>query len=431
MPAQIPTTTPSPGILRPILSRDGQLAFIKNQMLMVETAPRNGDFTEIAQFVNDGAWSPDGLKLAFFINDIPDNLDNENVSVWEAGTNTITSLGDIVSDFPPELPLLSEGNNRVLHLENLKWSPNNESISFTVWDTLEAGIGGVWIADFINANFNLAVQEFSTYQSWWINENTVLVDWHCGSPCEGLTAYKNGELLWELPWQTAGQFALSLNNEFLINTGRIMGREPFATVEEIDLATGEIKIIWEATEQGYFPLFSTNLSPDNNFISFHFGGSDLWLDPGNLYIIDRNGRSYGQRPNSVIMDWRPGGGPVVQESVAEGQTQLVYWPLDGEAVRVFVSPNSFVFGEGKWSGDGRFFIYSAVDEAENKSYLYLWQSENDAPTLLHSGAGTDGFRNFAWLPDSTGVYFNLGQMELWKFEVETKSPTLIASSAED
>lgn len=146
-------------------------------------------------------------------------------------------------------------------------------------------------------------------------------------------------------------------------------------------------------------------------------------------IVDQNGRSYGQRPNSIIIDWRPDGGPVVKESVAEGQTQLVYWPLDRSAVQVLVSPTSFVFGEGAWSSDGRFFIYSAVDEAENKSHLYLWQPENDVPTLIHTAVGTDGFRNFTWLPDSTGLYFNLGQTELWKFEVETESLTLITSSA--
>ena len=129
------------------------------------------------------------------------------------------------------------------------------------------------------------------------------------------------------------------------------------------------------------------------------------------------------------MDWRPGGGPVVKETVAEGQTQLVYWPLDGAAVQVFVNPSSFAFGEGKWRGDGRFFIYSAVDEAAKQSHLYLWQPESNAPTLLHTAEGTDGFRNFTWLPDSTGVYFNLGRMELWKFEVEAESLTLIASSA--
>ncbi len=115
--------------------------------------------------------------------------------------------------------------------------------------------------------------------------------------------------------------------------------------------------------------------------------------------------------------------------MADGQTQLVYWPLDGSAAQVFVSPGSFEFGSGKWSGDGRFFIYSTVDEAANQSHLYLWQPENGVPMLLQTAVGIDGFSNFAWMPDSTGVYFNFGQMELWKFAVEIESLTLIASGA--
>jgi hypothetical protein len=121
----------------------------------------------------------------------------------------------------------------------------------------------------------------------------------------------------------------------------------------------------------------------------------------------------------------------VQESIAEGQMQLLYWPLDGTEAQVFDSLESAVFGQGKWSGDGRFFIYSTVDETNNQSNLYLWRPEINSPTLLQSAAGTDGFRNFAWLPDSSGVYFNLGQTELWKFEAETESLSLIASSAEE
>ena len=423
-----PTETPYSSVSRPILSRQGQLAFIKNQTLFVETAVGTGEFQEVARFVNDGEWANDGERIALYISNVPNVIDNENIALWDRQTNTVTYLTNLIADFPPAFP---EENNKVLNLENIKWSPSNTKILFTVWEQLEPGIGGVWVADFNDASFDLEINGYSTKQSWWLDENTILVGWHCGAPCEGLTAYSNGEIIWELPWQTGGFFTFSSNHKFLINAGRVMGREPFATVEEIDLATGEIKIIWQATEPGYFPLFPINLSPDDNFISFHFGGSDPFSNPGTLYVIDRSGRSYGQRPNSVIMDWRPDGGPVVKEYIEDEQTQLVYWPLDGAAVRVFVSPKTFEFGEGKWSGDGRFFIYSAVDEAENKSYAYLWQPESGVPILLHAADGTDGFGNFAWLPDSTGVYFNLGREELWKFEVESELLTLIASSAED
>jgi hypothetical protein len=218
------------------------------------------------------------------------------------------------------------------------------------------------------------------------------------------------------------------NNEFLINTGRVMGREPFATVDEIDLATGAIKIIWQATEAGYFPLFPTTLSSDDNFISFHFGGNDPWSDPGILNIIDRNGRSYGQRPNSVIVDWRSGGGPVVEEKVAEGQSQLLYWPLDGSAVQIFAELGSVAFEAGKWDKDGRFFIYSTVDEANNQSQLHLWKPDASQPTLLTTAEGSGGFQNFAWLPDGTAVYFNFGRTELWNFEVTPNALSLIAST---
>ncbi|MCB8979994.1 MAG: hypothetical protein H6657_21500 [Ardenticatenaceae bacterium] len=170
------------------------------------------------------------------------------------------------------------------------------------------------------------------------------------------------------------------------------------------------------------------LSPDEKHLGFYLENDDFFTV---LQIIDFNGRSYGQRPNSFMVDWRPGGGPVVQERMADGQTQLVYWPLDGADVQVFVEPGLFKVDEGKWSEDGRFFIYSTVDEVANQSYLYLWQAEYGVPILLQTAVGTDGFRNFAWLPDSTAVYFNFGRAELWKFSVEAESLTLIASAAEE
>ena len=355
-PTATQTTTPTPflAVSAPILSSQGQLAYIKNETLFVETAPNSGTFTEITQFVHDGAWSSDGRKLVLFISAIPNESEFSNISVWDADANSLSNFGDMLSNFPPQVTLPSDGTIRNLNFENIRWSPSNSKISLTIWDSLEPGIGGVWIADFDEASFNLEINGYSTAQSWWLDEQTILVDRHCGSPCQGLTAYNNGELLWELPWQTAGQFVLSSNNRFLINTGRVIGREAFASVDEVNLTTGEIKIIWQATEPGYFPLFPTTLSSDDNFIGFHFGGNDLWSDPGDLYIIDRNGRSYGQRPKSVIVDWRPGGGPVIQETVAEGQTQLLYWPLDGSPVQVFAELGSVDFVAGKWSEDGRF-----------------------------------------------------------------------------
>ena len=202
----------------------------------------------------------------------------------------------------------------------------------------------------------------------------------------------------------------------------------FATFYHFNPVSFEVEPLFSI--QLAFASPSVHVSPNGHFVALYVPRENAQneYDDKDLMIVGQNGHSYGRRPNSVIMDWRPDSGPVVKEYMEDEQTQLVYWPLDGAAVRVFVSPKSFEFGEGKWSGDGRFFIYSAVDEAENKSYVYLWQPESGAPTLLHAAEGTNGFRNFTWLPDSFGVYFNLGQVELWKFDLDTASLALIANS---
>ena len=176
------------------------------------------------------------------------------------------------------------------------------------------------------------------------------------------------------------------------------------------------------------PGARANISPDGQSIALYVPVEQGNFEDSALMIIDQNGRSYGQRPNSVIVDWRPGGGPVVQETVAGGQSQLLYWPLDGTPVQVFAELGLVDFAAGKWSEDGRFFIYSTVDEANNQSHLTLWQPEASEPTLLTTAEGTNGFQNFAWLPDGTAVYFNFGRTELWKFEVATHALSLIAST---
>jgi hypothetical protein len=272
--------------------------------------------------------------------------------------------------------------------------------------------------------------------SWELPFENLLIQDHFGTWANELHVYAlDGTKMWSFPnprpefssfeGANAGVLGFSEKGQLLVILEPDKNLDEFAAFYHFDPLSFEIEHLFSqqiASQTVY-------ISPNGQFAAFYVPRKNAQDDHEDLLIIDQNGRSYGQRPNSVIMDWRPGGGPVVQESVAEGQTQLVYWPLDGAAVQMFVSPTALVFGEGKWSGDGRFFIYSAVDEAENKSYLYLWQPDSDVPTLLHTAVGSDGFHNFTWLPDSTGVYFNLGRIELWKFEVETESLILIASAA--
>ncbi|MAU01455.1 MAG: hypothetical protein CL608_30310 [Anaerolineaceae bacterium] len=273
------------------------------------------------------------------------------------------------------------------------------------------------------------------------NENLLIQD-HFGIWANVLQVYdQNGTKIWSFPNLSsvfpefrsvegfnADVLGFSEEGQLLIIFEPDKNLDEFAAFYHFDPESFEIEHLFSVQRA---PATSLQISPDGQFIALYVPIDQSTFGNKELMLIDNTGFFQGQRPNSIIMDWRPDGGPMVKESVAEGQTQFVYWPLDGAAVQVLVSPTSFVFGEGTWSGDGRFFIYSAVDEAENRSYLYLWHPESDAPTLLHTAGGTDGFRNFAWLPGSTGVYFNLGQTELWKFEVETESLTLIASSEEE
>lgn len=135
-------------------------------------------------------------------------------------------------------------------------------------------------------------------------------------------------------------------------------------------------------------------------------------------MIDRAGNWFGEVENVRLLDWRPSGGPVFAQTTETGQTQLLYWPLDGTMMRTFVFPSDFVFGSGRWSPDGRYFIYSAVDEEIDASYVYLWQPESGAPELLHADANELTFDGYVWLPDSSAVYFGLGQEKLLRYEVE-------------
>ncbi|MCP4421487.1 MAG: hypothetical protein GY805_33165, partial [Chloroflexi bacterium] len=87
--------TPYPSVSRPILSDQGQLAFIRNQTLFVETAVGSQDFLEVASFVNNGAWSNDGNKFAFYVSNVPNTFYNKDVALWKQQTNHVTYLSDL------------------------------------------------------------------------------------------------------------------------------------------------------------------------------------------------------------------------------------------------------------------------------------------------------------------------------------------------
>ena len=435
-PGPPPTKTPIPlsfdsyGISSWSLNAQGQLALLKNGSLLVEVPPMSGIFHEVDQSVVNAFWSPDGEKIFYAVQPVVDEI--YDFKIFELQSLESFSISNIIHDFPTSP--YGQGSHF------LAWESDSSGILFLRENSREESqLGGelyageLFLLDLEQNNYTQLMEIFEIYKIKIpvANENTFFAFFHCGAPCEFVEKFDySGHEIWRIPFPTGGRVVFSKNADFVINYGCADGcplDDPVnISIQQFDTHTGEVLTIWQIYENEHFNgLQIPELSPDEKYLGFYLENDDFFTI---LQIIDLTGRSYGQRPNSVIVDWRPGGGPVVQERVAVGQTQLLYWPLDGTPVQVFAELGLVDFAAGKWSEDGRFFIYSTVDEANNQSQLTLWQPEASQPTLLTTAEGTDGFQNFAWLLDGTAVYFNFGRTELWKYEVATNALTLIAST---
>jgi hypothetical protein len=303
------------------------------------------------------------------------------------------------------------------------WSPNGRRILLTAPD-------GLWVMDVTQGTLALVTEAFNIDNGWWLDDSTVLVQLHCQPPCQSFAAYNlAGELRWELTNETtaemaAGLAALSLNRRVLVI---LNDQTDPHTVEIVETTTGTRTTLWQLAAGERFAPLPPHVSPDGQYVAFSVLAADQSEGPGATQLVGRDGRSYGRRDNSLLLDWQPGGGPVVSQEVENGQNQLVYWPLGGPAARIFVLPRAFTFPAGAWSPDGRTFVYSALDTAIEASYLYLWQPDGGLADLIHAVASPDPFTHFAWLPDSQGFYFSLAGQGLWYYELETAAVTSVAA----
>ena len=139
-----------------------------------------------------------------------------------------------------------------------------------------------------------------------------------------------------------------------------------------------------------------------------------------LELFDSEGRSFGRQENASILDWRPGGGPIIAQETADRQTQLVYWEPDYQKFpRVFVRPSKFTFLSGRWDRQAEQFVYFAHDPSVGANYLYLWHPQTGAPTLLHSVSDSEPIiSDLSWLPDGSGFYF-MQRDEIWHYVLDT------------
>jgi hypothetical protein len=372
-----------PSVEKPIVSVAGQVAIIINKVLFVEQSAGSNDFQEIDRKVRDAYWSDDGGEL-YYYREVA-SYEQPEVYKWSADKNT------------PELV-------------------HGIDLSQPITDVLT-----------------------KTYQ---IAPDRILVQWHCGSPCERLSVQdEQGHQIWSLPWATAGLFAFSPDQTYLINTGRVDIDITYATVDRIDLRTGDIQEIWQTPhKQGeFFSLFwQPSFSPDGKFISFNYG--DPPYEPGTLHIIDTLGQDHWQLDgDSFLVDWQPNSdGLIALQQSEDHQSQLLYLTLNAPISHTITMLTSVEFVEGKWNPDSHQLAYSIFDKASGVSELYLWQLDSLRDILIFTSSNSEVICDLTWLPNGQELYFTLGETgwgthscglcsSVWKYELNSGKVTLIAS----
>lgn len=455
IPTRRPTVTPTPdpNISLVVLSSQGQLAFIQNEILYVETAPLSGEFKELGQFARAAAWSPDGRQLVYSLSNTPGPYDDAAIyeqRLWTAVDNTDISLADIIPDYP-EPPY---------QVQITQWSPDGTKMVFTAgldeqhqekrdsaYQTLMAivDLNEGTITDF----------QFLTYNERivWLTNQLFILQSHCGTPCKDYYAYDySGQFVWPHWWGTAGFVDFASQGNFWVNIGPLVIENQMptssesqpASVYEIDMTSGEATLLWEATvppEESYFEQIWPHISPDEQFVSFNFGEGDIFRSPGTLYVIGRDGRELWQYPNSYVLDWGPNDDLAVVEILESEESQVVLLSLDGTAQTITTVPADTEIGDmwrediGRWSPDGDHLIFATEDSTHLISQVYLWQRGMVEPQLIHTLNSKSSFQNFTWSPDGKKVYFTSGETaywleSIWQYDVETGVLTEIAGQHE-
>ncbi|MCB9418368.1 MAG: PD40 domain-containing protein [Ardenticatenaceae bacterium] len=437
-PTLTPTATPIPGISLPILSSLGQLAYIQDQVLYVESKTGSNEFQAMDSFVETAVWSPDGTKLLYTSNSAPGRGASVNDHrIWLSSENINFSLAEQIVDFPTPPYVYPAAYPQT---DYIKWLPDSNRILFFGLVPYEEEhaeyFATISLVDLEKRSIDLLNDQFDAQRDriLSVTDTNFLIITHCGAPCKMIAAYDyTGQSLWDEPWGTAaGLFAITPNRGFIIDAGYSGGVSSTTGLAKIDIVSRDFTIIWEpqnAPNNDYFRFIAPQISPDNKFISFNRGPWDDYpaFNLGRLYVIDQNGRTYGQLENGLVLDWRPTGGLVATQSLDDGTNQLIYWPLDGTANKVFVPPYNFSFKDGKWSPDGQYFAFNALDESIGASYLYVWHLDSNLPNLIQVTTSVEAFDNFTWLPDSSSFYFNLGNQALWQFKIGSAESKLIAT----
>lgn len=430
----VPTATASPSILaeigpdypgevsEPILSSRGQLAVIVHGVLFLEVEPTLGHYQEIDRLVSRAVWSPDGSKLIYHQYPADDpNANKNDFRIWLADERKVEPLSKFVGSFSQPLTVRSV------------WTSNDKLFFINLHDS------EVSLADLTRHTFRPLLRMMSDAWVYPINSNLFLFQAHCGSPCESLEGYNyTGRRQWSLPWRTAGSFAISPDNKFLIITGYSFDSNiQTATVDEVNLLTGQVNPIWDSgipPEEKYFPLFhSPSISPDGTLVGFYFGDSDTSFELSTLHVIDRAGNSQAQIDNAQLLDWCPTGGLTLWQKLSEDQTRVAFLSTDDGTLQTITNLDTTMVTQGRWSPDGKYFVFDTFGTASTPA-LYLWERDTQQLQQIASANGEMHFTNITWLPDSKRFYYGeYGSYpgfpeSIWSYEVATAQTDLLAAS---
>lgn len=409
------------GVGPAVMSRQGRVAVGVARTIYVQSADGSDRYEAIDHGAGPASWSPDGSMLLYCrVGDSPYGC--ADIRIYQVEENYSFSLSEVIPDFPK--PPYSLGST---------WSFDSTKIYFTdlVADqlvTVDIVEGEMW--QFIN---------FTITNLWDFAPGYVIVENHCGSPCETIGAYTySGEEIWSLPWYTAGLFDLNHDKSRLLNTGRVDTQMDTLTIEEIDLTDGSMEVIWSLedwSEDVYFTLFfPPALSDDEQYISFSLGEN---MRPRNLVVIDRNGVLMAEVPDAVFPIWGRGLEMVfvLAHFEEEYYLSLIYYDVEQNQFATLLEDMGSCVANPKhrpemlWSPDKTLFAYTSYNEANGITELFIWDPTLGESVLVYAEEAERRISNLTWSPDSGRLYFS-AKKGLLAYQVVDQSLIAIASTGE-
>lgn len=187
-PTLTPTATPIPGISPPLLSSLGQLAYIHDQVLYVESETGSNEFQAMDSFVETAVWSPDGTKLLYTSNSAPGHGASVNDHrIWLSGENISFSLAEQIVDFPTPPYVYPASYPQT---DYIKWLPDSNRILFFGLIPYKGEhaeyFATISLVDLEKRSIDLLDDRFDFQRDriLSVTDTTFLIITHCGAPCK-------------------------------------------------------------------------------------------------------------------------------------------------------------------------------------------------------------------------------------------------------